>query len=535
FSDYVKTIGSYFSFQEPENQVSGEYTQKIPYEVSTVDEKFISEAAQLTGVALTELDSCQQRVVLKLKTDCNKMNDEELAKMAVHLLNCQSYIEGRQIFPCTDDMSIKDCTTNMDSDTWTSYHLMSNRARAVCYTIRQIQFRGLAEHTVNRLMDAAQDQLQTLGKIAENQQDLQDLAQHTLTSLSEGHEVLTKQQQDIQKAQFFGQLTLEDNINKLAKEKELIVDTHNQLVEMTKKIQNRLEDSTKRLENQAGESRQNHQELLDDLIAIQNQAHIIFERIEESSKLLLQQNENFKVQYEETLKNLAEVNKTVHNLVSLVGGTRQALEERLTWLTTALGGTDLAVERLYLIIWHSLFMMISMLTCAFLSARISTRLIVATLPPLNLALALWDNENQLTPLMLGAAIIMQMLLSSALLFKRSVRRALPWIKEKEIVLDQQESSNGSTNVDSSMRDFDSTNVCSSEIDDDFNMNNLGSPTPPLSRSGFYRARSRSNTPLIMNGGSRGICHAKTRVGTPCKLSSLPGRDYCYRHQSGDSH
>ena len=218
-------------------------------------------------------------MVLKLKSDCDKMNDEQLAKMAVHLLNCQSYVEGRQIFPCTDDMSIGECTRSMDSDTWTSYHLMSNRAKAVCYSIRQMQFRGMAEHTVNRLMDVARDQLKTLGKIHENQQDLQDIAQHTLTSLSEGHSVLADQQKDIQKAQFHGQLALEDNIRKLSQEKELIVDTHNQLVHMTHKIQKKLEDSSRNLEQQAGESRQNHQELLDDLIAIQNKAHAIFERI----------------------------------------------------------------------------------------------------------------------------------------------------------------------------------------------------------------------------------------------------------------
>lgn len=105
------------------------------------------------------------------------------------------------------------------------------------------------------------------------------------------------------------------------------------------------------------------------------------------------------------MKNLAEVNKTVHNLVTLVGGTRQALEERLAWLSTALGGTDLAVERLYLIIWHSVFMLLAMLTCAFLSARLTTRLMVATLPPLNLTFALWGSENQLGPLALGITII----------------------------------------------------------------------------------------------------------------------------------
>lgn len=48
---------------------------------------------------------------------------------------------------------IRECTSSMDPDTWNSYLLMSNRARAVCYSIRQAQFRGLTELTVNKLMD----------------------------------------------------------------------------------------------------------------------------------------------------------------------------------------------------------------------------------------------------------------------------------------------------------------------------------------------------------------------------------------------
>lgn len=40
----------------------------------------------------------------------------------------------------------------MDPDIWNSYHIMTNRARAVCYSVRQQQFRGLTEMTVNKLM-----------------------------------------------------------------------------------------------------------------------------------------------------------------------------------------------------------------------------------------------------------------------------------------------------------------------------------------------------------------------------------------------
>lgn len=45
---------------------------------------------------------------------------------------------------------------------WNAYHLMSNRARAVCYAARSTQFRALTELTVNKLMQTAHSQIETL-------------------------------------------------------------------------------------------------------------------------------------------------------------------------------------------------------------------------------------------------------------------------------------------------------------------------------------------------------------------------------------
>ncbi|KAL3282470.1 hypothetical protein HHI36_005653 [Cryptolaemus montrouzieri] len=544
--NYIKDIGKYFGYSLSENS-GEEYNLNIPYEVSTMDEKFISEAAKLTGVALSELDSCQQKVILKLKTDCHKLNDEQLAKLAVHLLNCQSYIEGRQTYPCTEDMSIKDCTTKMDSDTWTIYHLMSNRARAVCYMIRQTQFRGLAENTVNRLMDAAKHQIHTLDKISLNQENLQNMAEQTYDSLSKGHAVLSQQQKNLLTAQFHGQLKIEDNIARLIDEKKIIAETHNKLLTLTKDLQDKLENSGSQLKIQNSESKLNHQELIRDLVTIQEQTQEIFRKIEDSSELLLLQSREFKSQYEYTMKNLMEVNRTVHSLVSLVGGTRKALEDRLEWVSNALGGTDSAVERLYLILWHIAFLLSGMLGCAFLSVQIGTRLIVTFVPSLNLAIGLYENNHYLNPIYLlasmGCLIMVQEIIIWITSYQRSKTKNLPMIKERgekrdtnmhysSNIFPENTRFNQTSEVDVTSTDNFSTPPIEFERKISREYNDFGTPTPPLSRSGFYIPRSRSNTPNLLGG--KGSCHAKTRTGTSCKLSCLPGRDFCYRHQSGDS-
>lgn len=62
-TDYFQKIGRYFGYNSDNQvEVGSTYNNRIPYEVTTEDEKFIAEAAKLTGVALSELDSCQHRV-----------------------------------------------------------------------------------------------------------------------------------------------------------------------------------------------------------------------------------------------------------------------------------------------------------------------------------------------------------------------------------------------------------------------------------------------------------------------------------------
>ena len=55
--------------------------------------------------------------------------------------------------------TLKECTQKMDSDTWNAYHILSNRARSVCYAARQQQFRALTQMTVNKLMLSTSQQL----------------------------------------------------------------------------------------------------------------------------------------------------------------------------------------------------------------------------------------------------------------------------------------------------------------------------------------------------------------------------------------
>lgn len=141
--------------------------------------------------------------------------------------------------------TIKECTAHMDPDTWNAYHIISNRARAVCYSVRQQLFRLRAEHTVNALISTATSQLDamkdlkvdfmlvwTAGSsgavpqlclvVQEGQLELRELTAASLDKLLHGHEALQSQQGKLHEGQEQMESSLRDNLQRLSQEKALI-------------------------------------------------------------------------------------------------------------------------------------------------------------------------------------------------------------------------------------------------------------------------------------------------------------------------
>lgn len=51
-------------------------------------------------------------MIARLKSSCDSLTEEKLAKLGVELFNCQAEIEGRQTYLCTEEMvKIRSCST----------------------------------------------------------------------------------------------------------------------------------------------------------------------------------------------------------------------------------------------------------------------------------------------------------------------------------------------------------------------------------------------------------------------------------------
>ena len=347
----------------------------IPYESMTEDEKFLQEAAKFTEIQVSSpLETCQHKVIMRIRTSCSDMTEEELAKLSVNLLNCQSAVEGRKMFPCTEEMSLKQCTTDMDADMWNAYHLMSNRARAVCYAARSTQFRALTELTVNKLMQTAHTQIKTLGSLKDSQDRLEEQTVQVL-----------EQQRNLKDAQSAAYNLVTRNLRDLSNEKALIKTGHTQLAAMAEDIKTKLEEASQNLEQQAIERGENQQEILQDLMNIQEQAELIWDKIESSTNRIFTQHEEALVQYEQTLQKLTQINETIQFIWNITNTMRTEVDQKLNWLTDYIGDTGEQMHKMYRTGLHIVYLLCAMIVAAFLQAPLLTRITVLGIVPLNLA------------------------------------------------------------------------------------------------------------------------------------------------------
>ncbi|KAI4498882.1 hypothetical protein M0802_006057 [Mischocyttarus mexicanus] len=360
----------------------------IPYETMTEDEKFLKEAAKLTNIQVSSpLETCQHKVIMKIRTSCYDMTEEQLAKLSVNLLNCQSAVEGRKIFPCTEEMSLKQCTTDMDTDTWNAYHLMSNRARAVCYAARSTQFRALTELTVNKLMQTAHSQIKTLISLKESQDRLVDQTSEALSSLSDGNKALLLQQQNLKDFQTTTNKMVTNNLRNLNNEKALIRLGHAQIANMVEDVKEKLDNASKELVKQSAIHGESHKEILDDLTNIRNRANLIWEKIESSTTLILDRHQEAADQYEQMMQKLAHINDTIQFITNITNNMRTEIEQtiyQLDWIRGYIGDTGEQLQKVYRTVLHIIYLLTAMITAAFLNAPFWTRAAIMGIVPLNL-------------------------------------------------------------------------------------------------------------------------------------------------------
>uniref|UniRef100_A0A671QJ72 Protein brambleberry-like n=1 Tax=Sinocyclocheilus anshuiensis TaxID=1608454 RepID=A0A671QJ72_9TELE len=543
------------------------------FEISVVDEKFLAEAKQME---LSPLDSCHFQVVAQLKATCSGLSEEQLAKLGVALFNCQSEVEGRRTYPCTEEMSIKECTADMDSDTWNAYHIVSNRARSVCYVTRQQHFRKRAELTVNALISTATSQLDAMKDLKEGQTELREMTAVSLDKLLEGHSALQLQQWALKEGQEQLDASISENLQRLAQEKALI-STGQQLVNVSGQ-----------LKGQSAEVQEGHQAILDDLAVVRGSAQDIYEKMELNLNGFLQQQNTTARFYSELMSTLERMNGTLGYMLTYLDNMQNRLEDRLQMIQGYLGWAGLSLRALWTCVMHAGYFLLSAVLLSFLQCATFSRVSLLLMVPIN-AIA---EINQQSALDLVSLTLLLFTLSLGRWFVLQVLWALSKMKgqtcsaaplsigpPKEKTPEKPTQTTERCHAECSSTPVPNDPVCDLEVES-FMMGDpyilsmspsrshgppkfshliSGKPnhsTPRLKIRHSIGAAVLENVPRRNLGGvletvnhSRSaspnhslasnrsfsgcpLCSGITRLGQPCRKRALVGQDYCRLHEGG---
>ncbi|XP_022099976.1 protein brambleberry-like isoform X2 [Acanthaster planci] len=355
---------------------------RVPFEMKSAEQRFLRGGEEYMA-GLSELDTCHHRVIAELETSCNDITEEELGKLGVALLNCQSQSEGRPTFTCTKEMTLAECTRDMDATTWNTYHIISDRSRSVCYGVRQQQFQRQTRFAVNQLAATASDQLNIMEHLREGQTELQSVTTDTLKIMTDGQQEILQKQESMKDSQGELQESIEGNLRDLTSEKALIAAGHKELASMTDNIRQQLDNATKQLLNQDQDLRRNHEELQKDLASIRLKAKEVWDKLDGNMQhVSFFQDETFQY-YKETIDNLKKMNDTINYLLNLVNDMQTGIDLRLGWLTSLVGGVGENLTLLSTCVAHCAYFLLASLCVTFLHTPTFSRIVLLLLVPLN--------------------------------------------------------------------------------------------------------------------------------------------------------
>ncbi|XP_053323906.1 protein brambleberry-like [Spea bombifrons] len=334
-----------------------------PFEMTTSDDKFLAEAKHLE---LSPLDGCHHKVVSQLQASCTEMSEEEIAKLGVSLFNCQAEVEGRPTYPCTPDMTLAECTSSMDPDTWNAYHIVSNRARSVCYAARQLHFRRRTELTVNTLVSTAMNQLEAMKMLKDGQEELKELTAESLQKVVSSQNELLNQQEQLQNSQETMEQSINGNLEMLAEEKALIASGHHLVAQLIEGITRRMENVSSQLVVQDAELQEGHKAILADLSEVRTRSHDVYSKIESNLDLFLSYQNRTALYYDVLMEKLNKMNRSLGTVLYAMEHMHRSVEQRLGYIQGFVDWAGGNINAIYTCVLHGAYFLLLALLMTFL-------------------------------------------------------------------------------------------------------------------------------------------------------------------------
>ena len=110
---------------------------------------------------------CWKEAVEKLDLSCKRLSDMQQSKLAVAFANCHLDKSGRATYPCTEEMSVRDCTETMDTEAYQTYTHFFTHTGHICYFLQIELWQGKTEGLIGRLSHTSTEALLKLERSLE--------------------------------------------------------------------------------------------------------------------------------------------------------------------------------------------------------------------------------------------------------------------------------------------------------------------------------------------------------------------------------
>ncbi|RDD44256.1 Protein brambleberry [Trichoplax sp. H2] len=534
----------------------------VPFEVKSADDKFIKDADSY--VTLSRLDFCNLRTIDQLKKSCGDISDEELAKLSVALLNCQSKIEGRKTYLCTNDMTIGECTQSMDPDTWNAYHIISNRARSVCYATRQQHFRRQTEYTINRLAETSQNQLLLMYTLQDQYMVLGRSVNITMNTVHHGQQDLLNRNEILRVEQAEIESSLKRTLKQLAVEKELTIERQLQLRTLTTSLKGSLENTASVMKRQELDRNISLEKVLESLSKIEYKAKMAWYEIDKSTSQIIHYHHEVTQHYIHTLENLKRLNQTITFIMRVYEILRYKIENHLDQFADILGYQGDKVSLITMCFIHSVYILIAIVILKFIDIPAVLKLGIMALIAIN-ALSKLRNGKSIRLISITYLLLIIICIHRLIVKLYQTYRKNHLVNPVDAVLTTPQPIKNHYNNSFSDTDYSANSTPKNgrvykklswtQTPDYYpmeeNYTTLLQAFKKEMVNGINESNHSSSSEKVVNGLSPLVpsaqvsdaddpsakwtfknprCQASTTTGRQCRLPSVAGYDRCYRHK-----
>lgn len=181
---------------------------------------------------------------------------------------------------------------------------------------------------------------------------------------------------------------IESNLHELMREKGLIRSGQVEVARMIDQLKLKLDESLVNLKQQSKESKQNHDALAKDLERLHENAFGISDKLSDTTEFILSQNELASTQFDQTIRQLGEINETITKLTGMLNTLETDIDRKLAWIADKVGGTDALLANVNLILQHFVYLLLGMLLLVFVNAKPFYRIVFILAVPVNFACTL---------------------------------------------------------------------------------------------------------------------------------------------------